>query len=389
MSYNKNKLLYEKIMTKISVVVKRILTENLSFDELEGFDFRNNNTKMTFNPHHERNGDTKIFTEDGEFKVRKIVLPKSGVMSYNLYDFTTLDIKKALKHKKNGEGKDVEYGTIHSDASDDTIDSIDFFCKRSAQYIKHILGNANIDYITFPQTSKNNPEIGFESFNLKMTQYLRKLYPETTGIRLIPEMLVKNVRNLFVNVDVARQNGLTDAEIHNLQKSIDKWKSDEDIREIRQKVEELINEVEEEKRTRGRGRPSREFMNKVAQIELLKKQIELMRKGKRGRDATFDKMTGKIKEWQIKSLSDETRRSIEGLYELNPKYISMQYKFNGKSVVLFDDNISSGATLDDACLALKKLGVKEIYVFTIAVISPTIYAPSERAAHNKKKLLNQ
>jgi hypothetical protein len=82
----------------------------------------------------------------------------------------------------------------------------------------------------------------------------------------------------------------------------------------------LCSEVDEIKRTRGRGRPTREFMAKVAEIELLNQQVKLMRTGKKGRDTTYDKISGKVKEWQIKSLPDNMRRSIEGIFEVNPKY---------------------------------------------------------------------
>lgn len=63
---------------------------------------------------------------------------------------------------------------------------------------------------------------------------------------------------------------------------------------------------------------------------------------------------------------------------MNPEYKDIQYKFRGKDVLLIDDNISSGATLDDVCLVLKKLGIRNIYVFTVATISPTVYTPSKR-----------
>ena len=76
---------------------------------------------------------------------------------------------------------------------------------------------------------------------------------------------------------------------------------------------------------------------------------------------------------EIKSLSDKRRRAIEGIFELNPKYKQIQYKFEGKHVVIFDDNLSSGATLGDVCLALQQLGIAEIIPITIESIHVTAF----------------
>jgi hypothetical protein len=185
--------------------VCEIINSSLSEDiEDEGFDFKNKNHKVTFNPNSKKNADTRIFDEEKNFRVRKILLPKSNVMSYNLYDIRKMDINKALKHKKNMAGEPVEYGKLKSDSSNETIDSIDYFVQRSAQYIKQLLGERNVDIISYPQTSKNPANVGFESFNHKMCSALRKIYPSTSGIRFVPELVVKNVRGIYVNVDLAK-----------------------------------------------------------------------------------------------------------------------------------------------------------------------------------------
>ena len=41
--------------------------------------------------------------------------------------------------------------------------------------------------------------------------------------------------------------------------------------------------------------------------------------------------------------------------------------------MVFDDNLSSGATMDEICVALLKLGVKKIIPITLGVIPTTIY----------------
>ena len=118
-------------------------------------------------------------------------------------------------------------------------------------------------------------------------------------------------------------------------------------------------------------------------MDLYNQDIKKLRKGQKGLDPTIDKETGKVKSWQIKSIDDKERRSIEGIFTINPKYKDIQYKISGKHVIVFDDNLSSGATLDDVCLALQALGVASIMPFTLGVIAPTLYNPHERSEFAK------
>lgn len=86
-------------------------------------------------------------------------------------------------------------------------------------------------------------------------------------------------------------------------------------------------------------------------------------------------------------MSDKRRRAIEGIFELNPKYKEIQYKLKNKHIVIFDDNLSSGATLDDVCLALQNLGVASITAITIGVIPATMYGSDRyKNQHNADKL---
>lgn len=312
--------------------------------------------------------DDIIFNPDKSLKVRKILLPKSGVMSYNLYDIKHMDVNKALKH-----GVDVNKREVMRD------DSVQQFINRSVMLIKHIIGNKPVDIITYPQSSSK--------FNREITEKLRSMYPNSEGIKLQPELLVKNVRGIYVNVDVAKKVGLTDDEIWRLQNRVQKWHNDEDIRDLRRAVETLEAEVANMLAKRGnkRGRLPNNIVNKRKQIDIYNQNIKNLRKGVKGKDPTIDQATGQVKNWAIKSIDDRERRAIEGIFTLNPVYQNMQYKLKGKHVVLFDDNISSGATMDDVCLALQKLGVGDIIVFTLGTISPTIYNPRERGEYEKNK----
>ena len=46
--------------------------------------------------------------------------------------------------------------------------------------------------------------------------------------------------------------------------SKEKWKKDEDIRDLRKEIERLKREIAETIKSRGRGRPSKEFLNKLS-----------------------------------------------------------------------------------------------------------------------------
>lgn len=322
-----------------------------------------------FEPNIDRKADTRIFNDNSkELKVRKVLLPKSNVISYNLYQINSMEVNRALKHKEKLDKTPLNWFSDYADYNDTNYSkSIVHFINRSCLYMKRIIGNSPVDYITYPQSSSE--------FNSLITNKLLSMYPNSQGIKLIPQMLVKNVRGIFVNVEIAKQIGLTNDEIYKLMNRVDKWKKDEDIRDLRREIEVLKKEVAEIIKNRGRGRPSKEFLNKQELININKQKIKALR-GK-GQDPTVDS-DGKIKDFQIKSLDDKTRRAIEGLFTINPQYLSLQTKLKGKTIILFDDNISSGATMDDLCLLLQRYGVENIIPITLGTISPTIYKQSER-----------
>jgi len=333
--------------------------------ENEGFRLYKDGT-YRFKPNSQENADTNIFNNDNTLKVNVMELPKSKVKCYNLYSIKNMSVNKALKHQKDLKGKDV---TWYSD-NENYSNTIEYFLKRSALYIRHLIGNSSIDYFTCPQSSSE--------FNKVMLQTISSYYPQSSGIILKPDMLVKNVRGIYVNTDYAKQLGMTDKEIHDLQIRVNKWHSDEDIRDKRRELDRLRDEIAATIATRKRGRPSLDFIGKQERVQAIEKEIEAMRKGKRGLDPTKD-ASGRMRPWQIKSLDDKDRRAIEGLFEINPEYNGIQSKLAGKTIVVFDDNISSGATMDDFCLKLKQLGVANILAFTLGTIDPTIYKQSERS----------
>lgn len=306
---------------------------------------------------------TEIFNEDKKFKYHEVLLPKSGVMSYNLYKISDMRISKALKHPN--KFKDIEKREID-------FDSIDKFMKRSSLYIYSILKNNPIDIITYPESSSE--------FNKDMVEYIMDRYKKSPGIKCIPNLMSKNIRNVYVNFTVAKELGLSDADINRLRHDVENWKSDADVYDLRVKIDELNDYIAYH--SGKRGRPTNDIKQKKELVKNLEEQIKILRKGRRGKDKTKTS-EGKAKNFEIKSIEDKRRRSLEGLFGINPKLSGIQQDLKGKNVVIFDDNISSGATLDDICLELQKYGVASILPITLAIIPKTVYGQEHESLKNR------
>lgn len=306
---------------------------------------------------------TEIFNDDKKFKYHEVLLPKSGIMSYNLYKISDMRISKALKHPK--KFKEIENRDID-------FDSIDKFMKRTSLYIHSILKDNPVDIITYPQSSSE--------FNKDMVEYLMKRYKNSPGIKCIPDLMTKNIRNVYVNYTIAKELGLSDFDINKLRHDIENWKEDAKVYELRVQIDQLNDYIAYH--TGKRGRPSNEIKNKKELVKNLEDQIKILRKGRRGRDKTKSS-DGRAKNFEIKSIEDKRRRSLEGLFGINPELSGIQQDLKGKHIVIFDDNISSGATLDDICLELQKHGVESILPITLAIIPKTVYGEEHESLKNR------
>lgn len=306
---------------------------------------------------------TEIFNEDKKFKYHEVLLPKSGVMSYNLYKISDMRISKALKHPN--KFKDIEKREID-------FDSIDKFMKRSSLYIYSILKNNPVDIITYPESSSE--------FNKDMVEYIMDRYKKSPGIKCIPNLMSKNIRNVYVNFTVAKELGLSDADINRLRHDVENWKSDADVYDLRVEIDELNDYIAYH--SGKRGRPTNVIKQKKELVKNAEEKIKILRKGRRGKDKTKSS-DGKAKNFEIKSIEDKRRRSLEGLFGINPKLSGIQQDLKGKHIVIFDDNISSGATLDDICLELQKHGVASILPITLAIIPKTVYGQEHESLKNR------
>ncbi len=375
-------------------IIKRCVTESINeflisenmVDDGFSMSFRkdaNGNYKLNdpsmvkFTPDKKGYAETNIFKDGSDdFAIRYMRLPKSGIDSINLYNIKNMNINKAIKHHTNVSGGKINVGNSGAD------ESLEYFKKRSAFYIASILRKMGVvpDVITSPQSSSR--------FNADMLNLIAKYYPKG-DVFVMPNSMRKDPRSITINYSEAAKLGMTDEEIAKLQNRIDNMKKDEDIRDFRRKIENLKAEIESIL-THKRGRPPKAVSDKRKEIDAYNTIIRNNRR--RGSDPTVDRGTGNIKSMQIKSLDDRQRKAIDGLFVFNDnQYPSKTFNKNGesfsyspsmrlagKTVLVFDDNLSSGATLDMVCDSLLKMGVKQVIPITLGIIPATAYTVADR-----------
>ena len=70
-------------------------------------------------------------------------------------------------------------------------------------------------------------------------------------------------------------------------------------------------------------------------------------------------------DFQIKKLTNDVRMGLKNYFKVNPELVEQEMeKIKGTVFVIFDDNISGGATLSDICMQAKQLGIEYIIPIT-------------------------
>ena len=75
-------------------------------------------------------------------------------------------------------------------------------------------------------------------------------------------------------------------------------------------------------------------------------------------------------DFQIKKMSNDVRMGMKNYFVSNPEVVQEEMdKIKGTVFVIFDDNISGGATLSDICMQAKQLGIEYIIPITFGEMS--------------------
>ena len=86
-----------------------------------------------------------------------------------------------------------------------------------------------------------------------------------------------------------------------------------------------------------------------------------------------------LRNWQIKAMYDKFRRYFTDIYKIDNTKQEEINAVKGKVVVVVDDNMSSGATLDAYCVLLQKMGAKTIIPITFGDIGDSAVKPAYRS----------
>ena len=304
--------------------------------------------KLLIEEEHNLGYDTIEVGNEGKIKYNEVLLPKSNLISYHLYKITDTRVSTVLERMNE---------PTNAEESDIAADSIDKFMKRASLYLHHLLKDKPVDIITFPR--------GSSDFNKNMVDSLMERFDKKTEIRCIPDLFVKDIKRAYVNTDVAKELGLSNYEIHLLMEDVERWKEDAEIYGLQVRIDELNDSIAY---VSGKGgRPTREVSTKKELVENLKKQITLLKTIRDG-GANTKGSDGRATCFEIDSIEEKRRRSIEGLYNINLQLKEMRQDLRGKHIVVFDNHISYGTTLDDICRELQRYNVASILPITLAVL---------------------
>lgn len=377
----------------------------------EGFTFSKKGSGFAAGEHDNNITTTKIFTDDKKFNYYPQKLEKSGIDSINLYKFGDIRISKLLKHPEEFEAG------IHTNGKKMKIDedSIDKFFKRSALYIRSIIKELDfdVDIITYPNSSSKFNEI---LTDYVMSGYRNKDSKNFSSIKVMPKLFNKSIDTVIINKDRAKELGMTDEEINKLEHQLDSWKKQySKIYPLRLQLDQLVDRLISYRAgfVGKKGRRPNDYFTLMKEIEQKKQEIKDakreigMKKGKEkfvkyvdpkdigGIDVEGNgKKIARARDFEIKALDDKVRKAIENLFTLNDEGYdkrgkSLEERIKGKNIIIFDDNISSGATLDDMCLTLLRHGAKSVLPITMAIIPPTVYGNHDMSSFKDRKGINE
>ena len=412
-------------MITLTSIIADILKENIT-EELLNDSIKFNWKDKTYSWVDDKKGkriDTSMTTRGEDDKAKytftEFLLPRSGIMSYNLYNIKSFYVTQALKHnqvKKSLTPKEIiKHGgkdkkKLYQLTPDPSIEQFKIF---TAKYIVKILMSKgyDIDVILSPQSSS--------TFNADMMNHVADLYQKATNkkVSVIPNTFVKSPKDIKVDTENIRTNirqelvGMkvkttseaierrVDAKVKDLYKDINIWKLEDDIEPIMQEIYELWTLLLDTKQKRMWDKNRDKVLFQISMVirnlfKFIEDQFGIdYLETKYFKKGNFEYEAVKTP-WQIKHLSDGIRKSIYNIFKLTEQF-DFKYSYpskdnnvisgvsklidrlarNNKTIMIFDDNISSGATLDDAASYLINNGVSKenIVVITLGKVPTSVY----------------
>lgn len=420
-------------MISLTSVIVDILNENLSEKLLNDsikFNWKNNRYYWV-DDKKGMNIDTSMTTRGEDDKVKykytEFLLPRSNVMSYNLFEISNFFVTQALKHNKVTRNltdrEKAKYGVNKMTFDLMPDKSIEDFKDFTARYIVKILMSKgfDIDAVLTPQSSSN--------FNPDMISKIAYFYQKATNkkILVVPNAFVKSPKDIKVDTENIQANVSQEvvkyfkpdaparevemhvkAKITDLYKEIKIWKLEDDIQPIMIKLYDIWKTLEVTKEKRMWEKNRQKVLQEISmEIRYILGDIEKVF----GKDFYETKYFVKgnfhpeavATPWQIKHLSNGIRKSIYNIFKLTSQF-DKEYSYqkdntevkgvsklidrlarNNKTILIFDDNLSSGATLDDASYTLIKHGINkdDIVVITLGKVPESSYSLADlRRASN-------
>lgn len=347
--------------------------------------------------------DTReIYDRNGKLVTVKTLLPYSRLVCFSIFTFKNTDFVYVLKHGKTKSGNKVDIRGVFR-----------MGVWESERIIDKLRGDKAVDVITYVDSSS--------PFNRYFAQTLHDHYK---GSSLVKDIAVKSPENMRMNDVLARNCGMSDSDIEHFYKKLGFVAVDEQVRKI---LEELNEELKSCKYN-----PDKEGDAARKATELMARCNNRIQKlvedgGRRVRDVVvttgypfetqddinnikfdfkkafrYDETSGKwyfnngsgkfveinkpgdcfipYKNWQMKSVRGVFRQFIVNLYVRNDKAAEEVGGIRGKLVVVVDDNISHGSTLDNFCHVLQEMGAGKIIPLTFGDMGKTFISPSERKA---------
>lgn len=328
------------------------------------------------------------------FAYQIIILKKTNVKVINFFNLDQEFGKILKKGEFTFISQNKELDRLLSHTVTEFINKERFLRKIYLYFVDIVNRNLpDVDMIIIPESSSN--------FNKEFLKNVKHKFI-SSALYVDESFFKKNVYNIEIDEEWLKTADeiykYDEKDLEKLKRTIKNWKTvHEPKRELRRKVDLITSEIEDilNKRKDTRGRKS----NRLKELEQMQNELEELIKSMPslpGKDPTIDKY-GKTKEWQIKNIGERQRLAIKNFMDFNygaqselgniKKRKNIISDLKNKKVVIFDDNISSGATLDDMCKKLIDYGVssENILCVTLGVMSHTEFEKRNiRGEYNKK-----